>query len=59
MKHWLYLDIRLVILCAAFCGPANSISAEQNVEMKDVIRKAVNVKPSSRQLAWQKGEFIC
>jgi len=59
MKHHLSFNIRLVIFCAAFCGLANSVLAEQNIEMKDVIRKAVNVKPSSRQLAWQEGEFIC
>jgi alpha-L-fucosidase len=59
MKHQMPFNIRLVILCAALCGPANSVLAEQNVEMKDLIRKAVNVKPSAQQLAWQEGEFIC
>ncbi len=26
---------------------------------KELIRKAANVRPSARQLAWQQGEFIC
>ena len=31
----------------------------QNDKMRALIRKATNVRPSPRQLAWQQGEFIC
>ncbi len=66
--------LRLFFLCAAFCTLTNSISAEQNAEpvspqdalrqsaverMEDIVLKTVNIRPSARQLAWQKGEFIC
>lgn len=51
--------LRLVFICAAFYTFTNCISAEQNTEMKDTILKAVSIRPSDRQLAWQEGEFIC
>jgi alpha-L-fucosidase len=37
----------------------DAVEQEGTAGQKELIRKAVNVRPSARQLAWQQGEFIC
>jgi len=37
----------------------DAVEQKGTAGQKELIRKAVNVRPSARQLAWQQGEFIC
>ncbi|NQT01795.1 MAG: alpha-L-fucosidase [Planctomycetes bacterium] len=37
----------------------DTVEQSTTAGQKELIRKAANVRPSARQLAWQEGEFIC